>query len=118
VETVIAILMAVQGMLLATLTLPERIADIAATTAISFATIGGVRMLTAVVVDSEVCDDVFGERVHVNAEGNVVADDCTEATVGSPFTEDSVHRFVLGGAMGPGGATCLALAWWHRDALR
>jgi hypothetical protein len=77
----------------------------------------GVDLLTAVVIDSDVFDEVFGDRVLVNAEGHVVANDNAPTAVGVPFTEESVHRFVLGEPMGPGGAACLALAWEHREAL-
>ncbi len=77
----------------------------------------GLDLLTVVIIDSEVFDDIFGERVHVNAEGHVVADDTGATTVGFPFTEESVHRFVRAEPMGPGGAACLALAWRHRQAL-
>jgi transcriptional regulator with XRE-family HTH domain len=77
----------------------------------------GIDILTAVVIDSEVFDDVFGDRVQVNAEGHIVADDSTGATMGFPFTEESIHRFVRDEPMGPGGAACLAMAWRHREAL-
>jgi transcriptional regulator with XRE-family HTH domain len=78
----------------------------------------GIDLLTAVVIDSDVFDEVFGDRVQVNAEGHVVAsDDGPVATVGFPFTEESVQRFVGREPMGPGGAACLALAWQHREAL-
>ncbi len=75
----------------------------------------GVDLLTAVVIDSELFDEVFGDRVQINAEGQVVSSGST--TVGFPFTEESVHRFTRAEPMGPGGAACLALAWRHRDAL-
>jgi hypothetical protein len=75
----------------------------------------GIDLLTAVVIDADVFDEVFGERVQVNAEGHVITD--AAAAVGFPFTEESVHRFLRGEPMGPGGAACLALAWRHREAL-
>jgi hypothetical protein len=77
----------------------------------------GIDILTAVVIDSQLFDDLFGDHVRVNAEGHVVADTTGSTTVGFPFTEESVHRFVRGEPMGPGGAACLALAWRHREAL-
>lgn len=77
----------------------------------------GVDLLTAVVIDSDVFDDVFGDRVEINAEGYVAKDDTPTTTVGFPFTEEYIHRFVRAEPMGPGGAACLALAWRHREAL-
>src|SRR5262245_8603348 len=76
----------------------------------------GIDLLTAVVIDSELFDDVFGDRVQVNAEGYVVTNG-TAGTVGFPFIEESVHRFVRAEPMGPGGAACLALAWRFRESL-
>jgi transcriptional regulator with XRE-family HTH domain len=77
----------------------------------------GIDLLTAVVIDSDVFDAVFGDLVQVNAEGQVVANTDPVTTVGVPFTEESVDRFLGTEPMGPGGAACLALAWRHRDAL-
>jgi hypothetical protein len=77
----------------------------------------GIDLLTAVVIDSALFDEVFGDRVPVNAEGHMLTDDSTGATVGFPFTEATVHRFLRSEPMGPGGAACLALAWRHRDTL-
>jgi hypothetical protein len=33
----------------------------------------GIDILTAIVIDSEVFDDIFGDLVQVNAEGQIVA---------------------------------------------
>ncbi len=77
----------------------------------------GIDLLTAVVIDSDLFDEVFGDRVQVNAEGQVVASDSPTTTVGFPFTEESVQRFVGNEPMGPGGSACLALAWEHREEL-
>jgi hypothetical protein len=77
----------------------------------------GIDILTAVVIDSELFDTVFGDLVQVNAEGQVISNSDAPETVGFPFTEESVHRFVQVEPMGPGGAACLSLAWRHRDAL-
>jgi transcriptional regulator with XRE-family HTH domain len=74
----------------------------------------GIDILTAVVIDSELFDDVFGDLVRINAEGRVVHSAPATTVVGFPFTEESVHRFLRVEPMGPGGAACVAMAWQHR----
>ncbi len=77
----------------------------------------GLDLLTAVVIDSDVFDAMFGDLVRVNAEGHVIASSDPATAVGFPFVEESIDRFTKSEPMGPGGAACLALAWRHRTAI-
>lgn len=77
----------------------------------------GLDLLTAVVIDSDVFDAVFGDLVRVNAEGHVIANNDPNTGVGFPFVQKSVDRFTESEPMGPGGAACLALAWRHRSTI-
>jgi transcriptional regulator with XRE-family HTH domain len=75
-------------------------------------------ILTAVVIDNEVFDDVFGDIVRANAEGlTVVAARGQRAAEGVPFTAQNVERLLTREPMAPPGAACLALAWRHRKTL-
>jgi hypothetical protein len=69
----------------------------------------GIDILTAIVIDSEVFDDTFGDLVQVNAEVQIVASATATTSVGFPLTKESVHRFLRVEPIGPGGAACLAL---------
>src|SRR6266487_944790 len=66
----------------------------------------GLDLLTAVVIDSDVFDAVFGDLVRVNAEGHVIANNDPNTAVGFPFVQESVDRFTKAEPMGPGGAAC------------
>lgn len=73
---------------------------------------------TVVVIDEDAFAEVFGEVVHVNAEGiTVMSLDGQPNAQGIPFTEDNVQRFLTDEPMAPPGAACLALAWRHREKL-
>jgi hypothetical protein len=74
-------------------------------------------ILTAVVIDDDTFDEVFGDVVETNAEGVIVAVDTRRAAEGIPFTEENVTRLLTSEPMAPPGAACLALAWQHRTAL-
>ena len=66
-------------------------------------------ILSVVVIDEEVYDDVFAGLVGVNAEGHVAA-----TTV--PFEEHTVRQLLSGRphALAPAAAGCIDLAWQHR----
>lgn len=66
-------------------------------------------ILSVVVINEEVYDDVFAGLVGVNAEGHVAA-----TTV--PFEEHTVRQLLSGRphALAPAAAGCIDLAWQHR----
>ncbi len=68
-----------------------------------------VDLLTVVILESDVFDEVFGRSVTENAEGQVLA--------GLPFTESSIERYTTTEPMQPAGAATLRLAWRHRHKL-
>jgi hypothetical protein len=60
-------------------------------------------LLTVVVIDAPIFDELFGATVDVNAEGEIIA--------GTPFTEAAIDRFVRHEPMQAAGAATLSLAW-------
>jgi hypothetical protein len=73
-------------------------------------------ILTAVVIDAEVFDELFGEAVRENAEGITVFGD-EEGGPGIEFSESNVKRVVETGSVAAPGAACMALAWSYRSRL-
>jgi transcriptional regulator with XRE-family HTH domain len=71
-------------------------------------------ILTAVVIDDAVFDQVFAELVQSNNEGAIVTGPSGR---GIALTEDNVDRLVTSEPMAPSGAACLELAWRHRGLL-
>lgn len=75
-------------------------------------------LLTVVVFDSDVFDDLFGDTVRVNSEGTLVhAADATVVSEGVPFDEQSVRRLLTSEPMASPGACILSRAWTFRDLL-
>jgi hypothetical protein len=76
-------------------------------------------LLTVVVIDAELYDDLFTGVVGTNDEGEVMSSigDSEGSTHGLPFTHDVVRRFVYDEPMQAAGAALLWLAWEHRDML-
>lgn len=75
-------------------------------------------ILTAVVIDAEVYEDLFAEMVDVNDEGRVVViGDSSTPTTAIPFDELTVPRLLEHSALAPAAAACLSLAWQHREIL-
>lgn len=75
-------------------------------------------VITAVVIDDVIFDDLFRDLVTVNAEGQVVSSlDDNQSVRGLPFTEGTVQRFLDDEPFSPSSAACLALAWRHRNSL-
>ena len=74
-------------------------------------------MLTIVVVEDDVFEDIFGQAVRFNEEGEIVGIGDGRAIDGVPFTAEAVTRMLESEPMAAPGAACLALAWEHRDAL-
>jgi len=74
-------------------------------------------VLTVVVIDDDVFNDVFGSMVRFNEEGEIVSVGGDTPIEGIPFTEAAVRRMLETEPLAESGAACLALAWRHRDAL-
>ncbi|MGH3838307.1 MAG: helix-turn-helix domain-containing protein, partial [Pseudonocardiaceae bacterium] len=75
-------------------------------------------IMTAVVIDDEVFDDLFRELATVNAEGQVVTSlDDDQSVHGLPFTEATVRQFLDREPLGGTSAACLALAWRYRESF-
>ncbi|MGP3950980.1 helix-turn-helix domain-containing protein [Streptomyces sp. 7N604] len=73
---------------------------------------------SALVIDDEVFDQLFGEIAESNAEGVTVTHwDGQDTSEGIPFTHQNITRFISNEPMAPPGAACLALAWKHREIL-
>ncbi|MGR3935229.1 helix-turn-helix domain-containing protein [Streptomyces sp. BRA346] len=73
---------------------------------------------SALVIDDEVFDQLFGEIAESNAEGITVTHwNGQDTTDGIPFTQQNVTQFLEREPMAPPGAACLALAWQHREVL-
>jgi hypothetical protein len=66
-------------------------------------------LLTAVVIDAPVFDELFGAMVSSNAEGRI--------RPGLPFTAETVSRLTTREPMQAAGAALLRLAWRHRARL-
>lgn len=72
-------------------------------------------VLVVAVLEAEFFDDVFGELVTVNAEGQVLTGD---GTTGFALTEESVNSFTGGRQpMQAAGAAALRLTWNHLRSL-
>ncbi|MGH3974992.1 MAG: helix-turn-helix domain-containing protein [Pseudonocardiaceae bacterium] len=77
-----------------------------------------VAIMTAVVIDDVVFDDLFRELVTVNAEGQVVTSFSDDQSVyGLPFTEATIQQLLVREPLGGTSAACLALAWRYRESL-
>jgi transcriptional regulator with XRE-family HTH domain len=75
-------------------------------------------ILTVVLIDADVFDEVFRHAVQVNAEGvTVFGEQGNRTGHGLAFTEQNVTRLLEREPMASPGAACLALAWRHRVAL-
>ncbi|MGI9064337.1 MAG: helix-turn-helix domain-containing protein [Pseudonocardiaceae bacterium] len=75
-------------------------------------------IMTTVIIDDVVFDDLFRDRVTVTAEGQVVASlDDDQSVYGLSFTEATVQRFLDHEPLGGTSTACLALAWRYRESL-
>lgn len=74
-------------------------------------------IMTVAIIDDVVFDDLFRDLVTVTAEGQVVSSLGNTQSVGLPFTEATVQRFLDHEPLGGTSAACLALAWRHREKL-
>jgi transcriptional regulator with XRE-family HTH domain len=75
-------------------------------------------IITVVIIDDSIFDDIFRDLVSVNAEGQIITSlDNKQSVHGLPFTEATVRRFLDTEPLGGTSAACLALAWQHRESL-
>jgi len=75
-------------------------------------------VMTAVVIDDVVFDDLFRDLVTVTAEGQIVTSlDNNQSVYGLSFTDATVQQFLNHEPLGGTSAACLALAWRHRESL-
>jgi len=75
-------------------------------------------ILTVVIIDAEVFDELFADAVQVNAEGfTLFGEDGASSGHGIEFSERNVTRLLEQEPMAAPGAACLALAWRNRIAL-
>ncbi|WP_217651707.1 helix-turn-helix domain-containing protein [Mangrovactinospora gilvigrisea] len=74
-------------------------------------------ILTTVVFDPDVFDELFVDMVNQNMEGTVVSTSPDRFSSGIPFTEDNVRRLLDHEPLAPAAAACLSLAWEHRGTV-
>jgi hypothetical protein len=76
-------------------------------------------LLTVVVIDAGLYDELFGGVIAVNEEGRMLSsvDEHRTSEYGIPFTVDMVSRFVDDEPMQAAGAAALWSAWEHRAVL-
>jgi transcriptional regulator with XRE-family HTH domain len=72
-------------------------------------------ILTVLVIDAEVFDEVFADLVAWNSEGDVVFS--ADSSVGVPWRRDSVYRLLATEPLAPAAQACIELAWEHQDLL-
>jgi transcriptional regulator with XRE-family HTH domain len=72
-------------------------------------------ILTVVVIDAEVFDQVFADIVAWNSEGDVVFS--ADGSVGVPWRRDSVYRLLATEPLAPAAQACVELAWDYQDLL-
>ncbi len=71
-------------------------------------------LLAVAAFDADTFDELFGDLVAVNSEGNVVSDG---GMAGWAFTGESVQKFSTSEPMQAAGVAVLRLAWGNRKAL-
>lgn len=75
-------------------------------------------VMTTLVFNDEVFDEIFRGLVRRNAEGRLaVIGDQERAIKGLPFVAGTVHDLLAKQPMASPGAACLELAWHYRDRL-
>lgn len=78
-----------------------------------------VELLTVVVYDAVVFDDLFSDLVEQNAEGTVLGERRSDGTFGGfSFTDEIVNGFLEGSTrLAPAADATLRLALLHREVL-
>jgi transcriptional regulator with XRE-family HTH domain len=74
-------------------------------------------ILTVVVFDADVYDEVFADMVNANTEGSVVRIGTARPTPLIPFTRQVLDELSASGRLAPEAAGCLTLAWEHRRRI-
>jgi hypothetical protein len=72
-------------------------------------------ILTVLVIDAEVFDQVFSDVVTWNNEGDIVFG--ADGSIGVPWRRDAVFRLLAAEPLAPAAQACVELAWHHRDLL-
>ncbi|MPZ67349.1 MAG: hypothetical protein GEU83_18215 [Pseudonocardiaceae bacterium] len=73
-------------------------------------------LISVVVIDAPVFDEIFGGLVEANAEGILPASG-SDGAPGAPFVESEVERLTRRSPMQAAGAAAIASAWMHRSKL-
>jgi transcriptional regulator with XRE-family HTH domain len=72
-------------------------------------------ILTVLVIDADVFDQVFANVVAWNSEGDVVFG--ADGSVGVPWRRDTVYRLLAAEPLAPAAQACVELAWDHQNLL-
>jgi transcriptional regulator with XRE-family HTH domain len=72
-------------------------------------------ILTVLVIDAEVFDQVFADVVSWNSEGDIVFG--ADGSIGVPWRRESVYRLLATEPLAPAARACMELAWEHQDLL-
>jgi transcriptional regulator with XRE-family HTH domain len=70
-------------------------------------------ILTILVIDADVFDDIFAGLVSRNSEGDVLPG--TDGSVGVPWRRDSVFRLLAEQPLAPAASGLIEYAWQHQD---
>ncbi|MFD8562149.1 hypothetical protein ACFV1N_33110 [Streptosporangium canum] len=73
-------------------------------------------IMTALVIDDDVFDDLLADVVTANSEGVTVFGEAGQQH-GIPFTDQNVNRLLRSEPMASPGAGCISLAWRYRALL-
>jgi transcriptional regulator with XRE-family HTH domain len=72
-------------------------------------------VLTVLVIDAEVFDEIFADAVAWNSEGDVVFG--ADGSIGVPWQRDTVYRLLSAEPLAPAAQACVELAWEHEELL-
>jgi hypothetical protein len=72
-------------------------------------------ILTVLVIDAEVFDQVFSDVVAWNSEGDIVFG--AGGSIGVPWRREAVYRLLAAEPLAPAAQACVELAWHHQDLL-
>jgi transcriptional regulator with XRE-family HTH domain len=72
-------------------------------------------LLTVLVIEADVFDQVFADVVAWNSEGDVVFG--ADGSIGVPWRRDTVYQLLTAEPLAPAALACLELAWRHQDLL-
>jgi hypothetical protein len=72
-------------------------------------------ILTVLVIDADIFDQVFADVVARNSEGDIVFG--ADGSIGVPWRRDTVYRLLATEPLAPAAQACVELAWDHQDLL-